>query len=379
MISLNNPVIDYSELIGKKVSCPPECGLCCLCQPEVLPEEYGYFKAEHSRSIVRVKDPDDHFALAMKKGRGSCVFLNERRCAIYEKRPTYCRQFPFHFHVSDRIRVELDLSCRGAWYDNGKGADAVSEAERLAYQSADRLKTALKEASSVYAEFFGICKETGVYAERADLRSSVHKNLDNFTDLGYIAKVMDASLEEPSMSLSGITAGGEMGMEELNELNRAAMEASMDSMRSPDPLNVPVYCDGKWNWNLFMVKKDAIEWSILDDEGDLHFKGSADPADIVLKRPDAGATAVLKDYISVLNERDSFMGSVFHIMDSLNYEDDMTNVYYGSMSVSVIDLLWRSAMLDRFIGTGNVKNWMREAIIFYDMDRLDAPTIGAFV
>ncbi|MCL1905183.1 MAG: YkgJ family cysteine cluster protein, partial [Methanomassiliicoccaceae archaeon] len=86
---------------------------------------------------------------------------------------------------------------------------------------------------------------------------------------------------------------------------------------------------------------------------------------------------VLKDYISILNQRDSMMGSVFHTVDSLNYEDDMSNVYYGSLTVAIIDLMWRSAMLDRFIGTNG--NIMREAVIFYDMDRLDAPTIGAFV
>jgi hypothetical protein len=36
-------------------------------------------------------------------------------------------------------------------------------------------------------------------------------------------------------------------------------------------------------------------------------------------------------------------------------------------------------MLDHFFGTGMGERGMREAIIFYDMDRLDAPTIGAFV
>ena len=36
-------------------------------------------------------------------------------------------------------------------------------------------------------------------------------------------------------------------------------------------------------------------------------------------------------------------------------------------------------MLDRFMGVGCGAEGMREAIIFYDMDRLDAPTIGGFV
>ena len=122
--------IDYSEVAGKKVECPPQCGMCCLCQPEVLPEERAFFRTKYPKCLVKTKSEDQHFALAMKKGKGSCVFLNGRRCDIYQNRTTFCRQFPFHFHVSDRVRVELDLSCRGVW--SGNGTDAVAEAKALA-------------------------------------------------------------------------------------------------------------------------------------------------------------------------------------------------------------------------------------------------------
>jgi len=371
---MNNFDIDYSELTGKKVICPPECGMCCLCQPEILPEERNFFRSNHPTSMVRNKQPHDHFAIALKKGRGSCVFLNnERRCTIYDNRPTYCRQFPFHFHVSDRIKVELDLSCRGVW--SSEGADAIQEAKGLAAKSNMRLKDALKEASAVYGEFFKICKEAGVHTERSVLRGSVNANIDKFIDIPSIAKIMDASLEEPSVSLNEIIPDAAVDMDDMNA---AARDAALDSMRSSDPLNVPVYCDGKWNWNLFMVKKDRIEWNVLDDDGDLSVKGYADPNEIVLPTLDQGAKNVLKNYVSVLNQRDSMMGFAFHTMDSLDYEDDMTNVYYGSLSVAIIDLMWRSSLLERFFNLKG-KDAMREAIIFYDMDRLDAPTIGAFV
>jgi Fe-S-cluster containining protein len=361
--------------MGKKVTCPPECGMCCLCQPEVLPEEKGFFRNKHPSSMIRKREPHDHYALALKKGRGSCVFLDaNRRCQIYQDRPTYCRQFPFHFHVSDRIRAELDLSCRGVWYN--KGNDAISEASELAKRSDLRLKMALKEATPVYREFFGICKEAGVFTDQKVLRSSVSQNISNFTDLNYIATVMNASLEEVSVSLEDIEPGTKVDMDELNE---AAREAALGSMQSSDPVNVPVYCDGKWNWNLFMAGKNGIEWNVLDDNGDLNFKGSADPNDITLPQLDAGARNVLRDYISVLNGRDSFIGNAYHTVDSLDYEDDMSNVYYGSLTVAVIDLMWRSAMLDKLMNIGGGENGIREAIIFYDMDRLDAPTIGAFV
>lgn len=41
--------------------------------------------------------------------------------------------------------------------------------------------------------------------------------------------------------------------------------------------------------------------------------------------------------------------------------------------------MWRASLLDHFFGTGFDYDGIREAIMFYDMDRLDAPAIGAFV
>lgn len=368
--------IDYSEVVGKKVECPKECGMCCLCQPEVLPEERNFFRSKHPKEMVKSKCEDHHFALAMKKGRGSCTFLNGRRCDIYPNRPLFCRQFPFHFYLSDRVKVELDLSCRGIW--SGNGVDAQAEAKALVEAATEkRFATVLRESSDVYKEFYDICKETGVIADPSVLRMSVSENLSNFTDLAYLAKVMEVSLEEPRMTtLNPIVADSKYDMAELEE---AARDAAMGSMSSEDPMSIPVYCDREWNWNMFISHEDKIEWAIMDDDGDLHSKGFVDPKDVKLKQPDEEGRKVLMEYISVLNGRDSFLGTVFYLMDQLEYEDDMANTYYGSMAVTVLDLLWRASMLDHFMGTGMGADGIKEAIIFYDMDRLDAPTIGAFV
>lgn len=365
--------IDYSELIGKKVECVPDCGLCCLCQPEVLPDERGFFAKNHPTALVKNKYPEDHFALALKKGRGSCVFLNDRRCSVYDKRPTYCRQFPYHFHVSDRIKIELDLSCRGVW--TGKGIDAVSDVKGIVNAADRRLMEALREASGVYQEFYANCKEAGVMSDPKILRESVSKNLQNFTDLRYLGGVMEASFEEPVMTLDSVIVK-DIDMEELEA---AAREAALGSMTSQDPLSVPVYCDGEYKWNLFMASGKRIEWKVIDDDGDIHDRGKSDPADIPLMPVEISGIPVLKDYIATLNQRDSMLGNTYYMMDEWNYEDDMANTYYGAMSVTILDLMWRSSMLTHFMNTGMNANGIREAIIFYDMDRLDAPTIGAFV
>ena len=365
--------IDYSELLGKKVECIPECGLCCLCQPEVLPEERSFFKQNHPTALVRNKYPEDHYALALKKGRGSCVFLNNRRCSVYDKRPTYCRQFPYHFYVSDRIKIELDLSCRGVW--TGKGADAVSDVSDIVRKADRRLMEALREASAVYNEFYSNCKEAGVMNNLSEIRKSVSSELDNFMDLQYLGNVMESSVEEQCMSLEKMVRK-DIDAEEIEE---AARESALGSMTSEDPLSVPVYCDERWQWNMFMASGDRIEWKVLDDDGDIKDSGKFNSKDIPFTVPDTSGSAVMKDYVRILNQRDSMAGNVFCMMDEFGYEDDMANAYYGAMSVTVLDVMWRASMLDHLMKTGKGAEGIREAIIFFDMDRLDAPTIGAFV
>jgi hypothetical protein len=100
---------------------------------------------------------------------------------------------------------------------------------------------------------------------------------------------------------------------------------------------------------------------------------------IRLQQPNGFDRRTLKDYLRVLNNRDSLMGYAFYLMDEYGYEDPWPNVYGGVLSTSVLDLLWRTALLAAFFPGGKDGERMREGIIFYDMDRLDAPTLGAFV
>ena len=367
--------VDYSEVMGKKVECIPECGLCCLCQPEVLPNERLFFEKNHPKALVKSRPPGSYSALAMKKGKGSCVFLNNRRCDVYENRTSYCKQFPYHIYVGDKVKVELDLSCRGAW--TGRGSDAFSEAQEIVQRADPRIRQATVEAAAVYKEFYSNCKETGVMGSSSELRMSVANNLAKFTDMEYLGDVMEASMMEACMTLPSV----KKGTAELHEIEEAAMVAAMESMATNDAFVAPVYCDENWNWNIFMANesKNRIDWVLLNEDGDTEDKGHSKIDEIRIKPLSAGGDKILSDYVLILNKRESFMGSVFSLIDSNDYEDSMANAYYGCISTAILDVLWRASMLDHFMKTGMGEKGIREAIIYYDMDRLDAPAIGAFV
>ena len=181
--------IDYSETEGRLAECPDGCGMCCLCQPEITEGEIPYFRQNHPDSICRTKGPNAYTAIKLKKGRGSCVFLGkDRRCKVYDHRTVYCRQFPYHIYVSDRVQVEMDLSCRGLW--TGKGNDARSEAEQLVAASQERIAEAYAEAAPVYDEFYRCAREAGVMRDPDYLRLTSNEALGRFTDPGFLCRVL---------------------------------------------------------------------------------------------------------------------------------------------------------------------------------------------
>lgn len=91
----------YGE--GLRFECRPDCAACCvnhgthtyvylegddaerLAQHLKLDRELfhsRYTKHEDGNTLLRMEDPD-------------CIFLEGKRCGVYEARPTQCRTFPF--------------------------------------------------------------------------------------------------------------------------------------------------------------------------------------------------------------------------------------------------------------------------------------------
>ncbi|MDD1769850.1 MAG: YkgJ family cysteine cluster protein, partial [Methanomassiliicoccales archaeon] len=167
--------LDLSELSGRKFVCLDNCQLCCLCQPELLEDEERFFKRNFPDRVVSRRTPHRHTALAMKQGGGPCIFLDGGRCAVYQQRPHYCRAFPFHIHLSDRAQVELDLSCRGAWGD--EGTEATLFALELVEENRERIAKGLEDSHEVYEQFRANCADAGLDHAPSALRKELEPKL----------------------------------------------------------------------------------------------------------------------------------------------------------------------------------------------------------
>ena len=375
-LSTNGYQVDLSELEGRKFTCVEGCGLCCLCQPELLEQEVPYFKKNYPNRIVAKRQPHKHFALSMKKKVGSCSFLNDRRCDVYNLRPHYCRQFPFHIYVGTRVQVELDLSCRGVWLN--KGDDCTPLGAQLVAENDRAIRQIISQSSDVYKQFYRNCLDMECDCRPQELRDELAPKLGMFNDLGFIATLLEASAEEEEVDILTLKPQ-DLDRKKQQELDEAAMEAARDSLGTADPFDAPIYCADDNAWNIFRFEDESIERYILTDEGDLDHISSIEPSSIKLTAPEGPGRNVMESYMALLNRRDSLLGNAFHLMDEYAYEDFMSNIYYGVMATSALDVLWRSALLNTVYGTRMDGDGIREGIIYYDMDRLDAPTIGSFI
>lgn len=374
-MSIQNLDVDLSELEGKMFTCYEECGLCCLCQAEVLPEEVPFFKKNYPKNIVQKTEPHRYTALALKNKEGPCIFLApNRRCTIYNNRPHYCRQFPFHLYSGDRIQVELDLSCRGVWGKTGE--DALVVGANMVSDHMDELREYLAQSKEVYREFENNCKEAGTYRTPDHLRKKVKEKIPQMMSLQYLAKILDMSCEDEEMELPEDVEGREYSKKDLEI---STMETGMESLIAEDIYSAPVYCDPLNRWNVFMAEDNEIEWAIMGDDGVLTPAGKIDPQKIELLAPEGDGIQIFLEYLNTLNNRDSSMGYTYYLVDDYGYEDYLANAYYGMIATSALDVLWRASLIAHINGWKLDARGMTEGIIAYDMDRLDAPTIGAFL
>jgi len=366
--------LDLSELEGRKFVCVDPCQLCCLCQPELLESEVQFFKRNFPERIVTRRSPHKHTALVLKQGGGPCTFLEDRRCSVYQNRPHYCRAYPFHVHLSTRAQVELDLSCRGVW--TGQGEDATLLGMQLVEENKAAIARGLEDSSEVYEQFYANCRDAGLEHDSKKLRAELEERLPLFADPLYIGRVLEASVEDEEMILPSAVEGEER---RLDELKQSAMETSLESMNSMDPFSSPVYCDPQGKWNIFMSQERELDMYVMAEDGKLERSRTIDPFTVPLMRPIGDGQKAFTDYLRILNRRDSMLGHAYYLLDDLGYEDYVPNVYFGAIATAALDLLWRCSLLATLAGGRMDLNGVREGIIFYDMDRLDAPTIGAFV
>lgn len=121
---------------GLRFSCKPNCGNCCsghgvvrvdIEEMDRLAAGLAMERADFARKYVR--SVDHGYSLRDKGPHGDCVFLgDDRRCSVYDHRPTQCRTWPFW---------PANLTSRKAWASAAERCPGMEDGER---HSEDRIE-----------------------------------------------------------------------------------------------------------------------------------------------------------------------------------------------------------------------------------------------
>ncbi len=381
--------IDTSELKGKWFKCIDGCGLCCLCQPELLPPELKSFRRDPALSgfVARSMHDPSKRSIAMLKNGGPCALLRDRKCTIYSKRPHFCRQFPVHTHLMWRIQLTPDYSCRGIWREGWAArSDGFVDLEKygldeLHFYTEERLEAELRDARNVFDEFRENAIEEDVWTEIERVREKASSLIDG----GYFSTLqgMGAVLSSVSRAREGHVDAFDLlpsvgRQESLNAAMQSVRELSEELLTVQEPEDNPVYVDSRLDWNIF-GRSDGAVWrrKLLDSGGVNNMSVVELNLDVISLEPEGEAS--LAAYARKTNKRDAFLGFVYYLVDDADYDTDIAATYMENMAMTQLDLVLRTALISPGKASRIGSTELAEGIVYIDMDMHDAPTIGSVI
>lgn len=380
----DGPEVDLSELGGLTYACVDGCALCCLCQPELLPEEERRFRAEPALSsglADRHISPDvEGAAIRLQGAHGACHFLRGRRCSIYDLRPHYCRAFPLSVFAGWRIQANANLSCRGMGLP-GEELRRTAETLLAGYGYGNLIKE-LAESRNVFDEFVANTRDAKVAQSVPSLRGAAEALMDEFTDELGLSKVLtyaESGRTKQNSSPQEI-ASRARGSEPEADVAELGVSLGTELFDLPDLSFLPVYVDEALTWRIFKLVEDDIVGYVLHEGGGTEETSRGSPQEVPLMPMTGQGRKALEVYLRTVNMRDCFAGHAAHLLDLEDYAYSFAQAYIGAIGHTAVDLWWRSSFLalQRGVEVLDARD-IREGIVFFDMDMLDQTTIGAFL
>jgi len=376
--------IDFSEVEGLDYRCLDDCALCCLCQPELLPSEEAEFRS-HPELCEAIADrhisPDVRgVGLKLRGDHGACYFLENKRCRIYDRRPHFCSMFPVNIFLGWRAQINVNMSCRGIGM-SGQNLKALAR-KSLADYSPGWLSAELATARKVFADFIRNTRAMAVSQSFSSVRASSKALEDELIDRTGLSRIM-------TYAEFGSTRQDASARDIVRCVRRTEPEADIEERASvdgtelfdlPDLSLLPIYIDEGLRWKVFRLVGKEIVGYLLFENGATEEFSRIHPSEVGLLPVSSAGRSAMKSYLGTVNARDCFLGHAAYLCDADGYEFNFAQAYLGALANNAIDLWWRASFLAHMGGMEELGPLeVREGIIFFDMDLLDLPTIGAFV
>lgn len=376
--------VDLSEVEGLTYTCIDGCALCCLCQPELLPDEERSFRSDPALSAGladRHISPDvEGAAISLQGAHGACHFLRQRRCSIYARRPHYCRAFPISVFSGWRVQLNANLSCRGIGLP---GEDLAATGRALLDGFGARaLADELQASREVFVEFSRNTRDEKVAQSVPSVRGAASALMEDLADELGLSRVLTYAESGSTRQNSSAQEIARRARDTHPEANIHELGASIGTelFDLPDLSYLPIYVGEDLEWRIFQLSGEDIVGYVLDEDGRTREVSRTDPSDVAMLPLTPGGRKALVAYLGLVNDRDCFVGHAAHLLDEDGYSYNFAQAYLGALANTAVDLWWRASFLARQAGAASLdEKGVREGVVFFDMDLLDQPTIGAFL
>lgn len=245
-----------------------------------------------------------------------------------------------------------------------------------------RLSEELASAKKVFSDFVKNSRDAWVAQSFSSVREAGRGLGEELVDEVGLGRIM-------TYAERGRTGQNTPARDVVKQVRRTEAEAGIheralidgtELFDLPDLTLLPIYIDEELSWRIFKLVDKKIVGYVLSEDGGTEEFAAIDPSEIdLLHMTKAGRSAAMK-YLEIVNSRDCFLGHAAYLSDSENYDYNFAQVYLGALANNSLDLWWRASFLAHLSGKTELgEKEIREGIVFFDMDLLDLPTIGAFI
>lgn len=380
--------IDTSELDDLSLVCLEDCALCCLCQAELVGDENRKFSYDpklkegvSSESIFGMKS--DNLFIKLKNDSGSCFFLRDRKCSIYSSRPLYCRLFPVHVHVGDRVQLVANLSCRGL-NTRGVGTRGKVLADTvLSLADLFDLRKLEGDMGNLYEGFRKgyLC---GINPNRRDIQKLSEELIRDFGYRNFVERIITFASEEGTITENLGELRGILKDLIPVEMEEAALAGAMETFSGRKLTELPIWNDRDLGWMIARIDDDTMVMNRMAYDGSLKSFSRMKVKNVGLRDFDRDAGKIMTDYAVKLIRRDLTYGYAAYLIKlegrTGGRGKNILRYYLGTLGTVLLDHWWRTSLLAAISGRNKISAEIaREGIIAYDMDYLDLPSLGGFI
>jgi Fe-S-cluster containining protein len=365
--------LEAAELRGKSFTCLEGCAFCCLCQPGLDAHEQARFRGPLAGAVEPGGD-----ALRIVGQAGPCALLSpERGCMAYDLRPRGCRSFPFHTTMGWRVQVNLNRGCPGTWSPGAPPA-AQSFDPSEALPPGGEAAAAAADALAAWQKFEQHARAAGVYMAPGEVQRRLQECVPLLRDESGLAAGL--ALAESGLEVDAANLRRGVGKVAAAPLGEFLEQQARATFAQDDPKRLPILVDADegFRWLAFRLRGDALEACTIGPDGALAPGPRLPLLPLPLLARDAAAMVLWDEHAAVLARRDLLVSLAAYMLDRLDYGEPLASAALRELVAALGDLWLRAGVLAALRGARTIDaSAMRRGIAFFDMDFLNAPSIGA--